>query len=179
MAVFWSAKTFNCGNLNKTEINMPMIEEHGFVGNIWVRQNYMEKAGDVVGGHMHYHDHVSLLVKGKVSVQVDDESPKEFSAPTFIVVRKERRHRITALEDEVIWYCVFAMRDINGDVTDIIDEANMPIYGDNPTLYPNPPVWSSAAPEDYWDNKVIERKTKPASLAGKTWVELEHSHGEH
>jgi hypothetical protein len=146
-----------------------MIEEHGFVGNIWVRQNYMQKAGDVVGGHMHYHDHVSLLVKGSVQVQINDEPPKDFVAPTFIVVRKEHRHKITALENDTIWYCVFAMRDIDGDVADIIDPANLPNY---------PPLAADAAPDNFWDGVPIERLVKPASL-GKTWVELEHSHNEH
>lgn len=143
---------------------MSMVEEHGFVGNIWVRQNYMREAGDVVGGHMHYHDHVSLLVKGSVSVQIDDEPPKNFVAPTFIVVRKEHRHRITALEDDTIWYCVFAMRDINGDVADIVDPANLPNY---------PREAAAAAPDGFWDGVEVERSVKPASV-GKTWVELEH-----
>lgn len=148
---------------------MSMVEEHGFVGNVWVRQNYMQKAGDVVGGHMHYHDHVSLLVRGSVSVQIGDSEPKTFTAPTFIVVRKEHKHKITAMEDDTIWYCVFAMRDINGDVADIVDPANLPNY---------PGTASAAALDDYWEGKEIKRETKPASL-GKTWVELEHSHHEH
>lgn len=103
-----------------------MIEELGFVGNIWVRQNYMEKAGDYVGGHAHVHDHISLLTSGKVNVVIDGGEPKEFTAPTFIVIKKGLRHQITALEDNTVWYCVFAMRDIHGDPTDIISEANMP-----------------------------------------------------
>lgn len=148
---------------------MSMIEEHGFVGNIWVRQNYMQKAGDAVSGHMHYHDHVSLLVKGSVKVQINDEPPKEFFAPTFIVVRKEHRHQITALEDDTIWYCVFAMRDINGDVADIVDPANLPNY---------PKEAAAAVPDSFWNGVSIERQAKPASLK-KTWVELEHSHNEH
>lgn len=152
---------------------MAMVEEHGFVGNIWVRQNFMHKAGDVVGGHLHYHDHVSLLVQGSVEVQINDEEPKQFVAPTFIVVRKEHRHRITALEDKTIWYCVFAMRDINGDVADIIDEKNMPnVPLDNNSV----PEFSLPAPEGYWDNRPIERNVKPTEVTGKTWVELEHEH---
>lgn len=103
-----------------------MIEELGFVGNIWVRQNYMEKAGDILGGHAHTHDHVSLLTSGKVTVKVGDYEPKEFTAPTFIVIRKGLRHTITALEDNTVWYCVFAMRDIDGDPTEIVSEANLP-----------------------------------------------------
>lgn len=153
-----------------------MIEEHGFVGNIWVRQNYMQKAGDVVGGHMHYHDHVSLLVQGRVSVQIDGGEPKEFTAPTFIVVRKEHKHRITALEDNTIWYCVFAMRDIDGDVTEIIADANIPVYPDRDISKDNVPLWSAAAPDDYWDNRKVERNPSRAPDSGPTWVELEHNH---
>jgi hypothetical protein len=157
---------------------MPMIEEHGFVGNIWVRQNFMEKAGDAVGGHIHYHDHVSLLAKGKVSVQIDDGEPKEFVAPTFIVVRKEHKHRITALEDGTVWYCVFAMRDIYGDVTEIIDEANVPIYPEKGGVSKdNPPLWSMSAPDDYWDGKEINRGFSKSPSVGPTWVELDHDHG--
>lgn len=154
---------------------MPLIEEHGFVGNIWVRQNFMEKAGDVVGGHLHYHDHVSLLAKGKVAVQVDDGEPKEFVAPTFIVVRKEHKHKITALEDNTVWYCVFAMRDIYGDVTEIIDDANIPKYPGEVSK-DNPPIWSMSAPDGYWDNKPIEREPAKNPASGPTWVELEHKH---
>lgn len=148
---------------------MAMVEEHGYVGNIWVRQNWMRKSGDVVGGHLHYHDHVSLLVQGRVSVEIGDEPAKEFSAPTFIVVRKEHRHRITSLEDNTIWYCVFAQRDINGETADIIDEANLPNY-------PQRPEYVMEAPDDYWNDKTIVRKVVPASVTGKTWVELDHDH---
>lgn len=155
---------------------MAMVEEHGFVGNIWVRQNFMEKAGDTVGGHVHYHDHVSLLVQGSVEIQIGDAEPKRFTAPTFIVVRKEHKHRITSLEDGTIWYCVFAMRDIHGDVADIIDEANMPNAFGVPVSLDAPPEWSMPAPEGYWQGKTIEREVKPAAITGKTWVELEHDH---
>ena len=113
-------------------------EELGFVGNVWVRQCYMEKAGDVVGGHLHYHDHVSLLVKGSVEVAVGDSPSKVFTAPTFIVIKKEHKHTIKALEDETIWYCVFAVRDVDGNISDIYDEANVPNY-------------AGAAPDGYWD----------------------------
>lgn len=112
-------------------------EEIGFVGNVWVRQCYMEKAGDIVGGHLHYHDHVSLLVRGSVEVTVGLSKPKVFTAPTFIVIKKEHKHQIKALEDDTIWYCVFAVRDIDGNLSDIYDEANIPNY-------------AGAAPDDYW-----------------------------
>jgi hypothetical protein len=100
----------------------------GYFGNIWVRQNYLHKAGEYMAGHLHSFDHVSLLTQGKVRVEIDGFEPKEFTAPTFIVIKKEYKHKFTALEDNTLWYCVFALRDVNGEVTDVYDAENSP-YG--------------------------------------------------
>lgn len=97
---------------------MNRLHELGYFGNIWVRQNLLEKVGDVHLGHKHNFDHVSLLASGKVRVTIKGYSPKEFTAPTFIVIKKEHHHTFEALVDNTLWYCVFALRDINGDVTD-------------------------------------------------------------
>lgn len=92
--------------------------ELGYFGNIWVRQNAMEKAGVSYPGHKHHFDHVTLLSKGKVQIEVEGQPTKEFSAPTFIVIRKELEHKITALTDDVLYYCVFALRNLDGEVID-------------------------------------------------------------
>jgi hypothetical protein len=97
--------------------------ELGFFGNIWVRQNVLDKAQESFGGHIHHFDHVSLLVKGSVRVEVDGHQPKEFKAPTFIVIKKEHEHNFVALEDDTQWYCVFALRDLDGEVVEVFDEA--------------------------------------------------------
>ena len=102
----------------------------GYFGNIWVRQNFIARAGDASDGHAHNFDHVSLLATGRVLVEVDGFEPKEFTAPTFIMVKKEYMHKFTALEDNTLWYCVFALRDLDGEVTDIYDGNHSP-YGDN------------------------------------------------
>lgn len=122
----------------------------GYFGNIWVRQNILEKAGDTNGGgHKHKFDHVSLLAKGKVIVEIEGHPPKEFTAPTFIVIRKEHDHKFTALEDDTIWYCVFALRDLDGEP---IDELFDPEIHD--------PMSASAVHNNYWDNaKKLENKT--------------------
>ncbi len=97
--------------------------ELGYFGNIWVRQNVLGSVGDASEGHKHHFDHVSLLARGKVRVEVEGKEPKEFTAPTFIVIRKDQNHRFIALEPDTLWYCVFALRDVNGEVLD-------DIYGD-------------------------------------------------
>jgi len=101
--------------------------ELGYFGNIWVRQNVLSKAGDTFGGHKHEFDHVSLLTKGKVKVIVEGHPEKEFVAPTFIVIRKEYEHEFIALEDDTNWYCVFALRDLDGNITDIYGENHNPL----------------------------------------------------
>lgn len=108
---------------------MEATHELGYFGNIWVRQNWLEKAGhDNGGGHTHYFDHVSLLARGEVLVAVEGFPPKKFTAPTFIVIKKEHKHKFTALTDDTLYYCVFALRDVDGEVTDIYGEDNSP-YG--------------------------------------------------
>jgi quercetin dioxygenase-like cupin family protein len=102
------------------------MTELGYFGNIWVRQNYFSKAGEVHPGHKHHFDHVTLLAKGSVQVKVEDHPPKVFEAPTFIIIKKEHSHEITALEDDTLWYCVFALRDADGEVTDIYSGDNSP-----------------------------------------------------
>ena len=115
--------------------------ELGFFGNIWVRQNVMESAGESFPGHKHKFDHVTLLSKGEIEVEVEGYKPKIFKAPTFVVVRKEHNHKITALTDDVLYYCVFAVRDLDGKPVDeiIADEID--------------PMSAEPVADDYWDKK--------------------------
>ena len=111
--------------------------ELGSFGNIWVKMNVLHKAGQFAEGHTHSFDHVSLLVKGKVEVEIAGYPPREFTAPTFIVIRKEYEHKFTALEDDSVWYCVFSLKDIEGlfldEVKDIFSGKHDPMsLGDNP-----------------------------------------------
>lgn len=129
---------------------MKKTGELGYFGNIWVRQNLLESIGDTNGGgHKHKFDHVSLLTQGKVSVEIEGHPPKEFTAPTFIVIRKEHNHKFIALEPNTIWYCVFALRDLDGEP---IEELYDPEIHD--------PFCSAAVPNDYWDKaKQLETQT--------------------
>jgi hypothetical protein len=118
---------------------MNKMSELGWFGNIWVRQNNLPKSGDFYDGHVHKFDHVTLLVSGKVYVEVEGHEGKEFSAPTFIVIRKEHKHKMTAMEDNTVYYCVFALRNLDGDVID-------DIYGNH-----HDPMSASSVADNYWD----------------------------
>lgn len=129
---------------------MNKIGELGYFGNIWVRQNVLDRVGDTNGGgHKHKFDHVSLLTQGKVRVEIEGHPPKDFAAPTFIVVRKEHNHKFTALEDNTIWYCVFALRDLDGEPIDELFSEDM-----------HDPMSAAKVTDDYWDRATqLETKT--------------------
>lgn len=100
--------------------------ELGYFGNIWVRQNVLELTGQTHNGHKHKFDHVTLLVSGKISVEIVGQPLKEFIAPTFIIIRKEHQHKIMAMSDSVVYYCVFALRDIDGEVIEVFGPEHDP-----------------------------------------------------
>lgn len=89
----------------------------GVYANMWIRQKVFTEIGEVIGGHKHNYDHVSLLATGSVEVEVDGVV-RQFDAPTFLVIRKDKVHNVKALTENVTWFCVFASRDINGEVYD-------------------------------------------------------------
>jgi hypothetical protein len=128
------------------------MSEHslGYFGNVWVRQNTLKNIGDTNGGgHKHKFDHVSLLTQGKVKVEIEGYPAKEFTAPTFIIVRKEHNHKFIALENDTVWYCIFALRDLDGQpIEELFDPEK------------NDPLSYRAVPNDYWDKlKELDNKT--------------------
>lgn len=124
-----SDKNYEWFHHDRSHMNFSDFNELGYFGNIWVRSHVYRKAGDTNGGgHYHHFDHVTLLVKGSIEIEVDGHQPKKFFAPTFITIKKDHKHKITALEDDTIYYCVFALRDVNGEVTDIYNGDNSPYH---------------------------------------------------
>jgi hypothetical protein len=118
---------YNTGSYTSMS-NLSEMFELGWFGNVWVRQHSLHKTGDFYPGHTHKFDHVTLLVRGRVQVEIAGHPPKEFQAPTFIVIKKEHEHKMTALEDDCIYYCVFALRNIDGEVVeDIYTEQHDPL----------------------------------------------------
>ena len=111
----------------RNQLNESDINQMGYFGNIWVRSHTFVKAGDTHDGHKHNFDHVTLLAVGSVLVEVENNPPKKFHAPTFIVIDKDHNHKFTALSDGVVYYCVFALRDLDGEVTNIYTDENSPL----------------------------------------------------
>lgn len=96
------------------------------VDNVFVKMMHMPKSGDIIKGHAHTFDHITLLSSGSVLMEHDNGS-NTFKAPQLIVTPKGIRHKFTALEDNVLLCCVHAIRD-GDDVDDVapqnIDEGH-------------------------------------------------------
>ena len=117
-----------CIRMIRNDLDISDVNQMGYYGNIWVRSHYFAKAGNTNGGgHKHNFDHVTLLAVGSVLVEVEGHEPKEFHAPTFITIDKDHHHNFTALTDGVVYYCVFAVRDIDGNVSDLYADENSPL----------------------------------------------------
>ena len=88
------------------------------------------KAGDQNEGHLHNFDHITLLSKGSVAVDVEGQVT-EFKAPHMIYIAKGKRHFLRALEDDTIACCVHALRTGERE-EDILDPSMIPAGVDNP-----------------------------------------------
>lgn len=78
-------------------------------GNLYMRQMRFEK-GDVEHQHCHTYDHLTLLATGSLKLTVDGVDCI-VKAPTAIKVLANKEHRLEALEDNTLAYCVHALRD--------------------------------------------------------------------
>lgn len=89
-------------------------------GNIFIRPNTLERAGDKVDGHAHRFDHTTIVFTGAVRVKAKFPSGRdleqEFHAPAHFLVRAGIEHEITAIEDSTIFWCVYSHRTPQGDV---------------------------------------------------------------
>jgi len=104
------------------------------ISNLWVKLMTFEKAGDVNEGHKHHFDHPTLLVKGRLRVEVQG-ARTEFTAPHIIFIAREQVHTLIALEDQTVAACIHALRD-GEQVEDIVDPIMIPA-GINPNHLPD------------------------------------------
>ena len=69
---------------------------------------HFERAGDIEKGHTHQFDHLTLLAKGSLKIVIDG-SETDFNAPHMIYIRKNKNHKLIALEDDTVAYCIHAI----------------------------------------------------------------------
>ncbi len=89
-------------------------------GNIFIRPNVLEHQGQVNKGHTHNFDHTTIVFTGAVRVTCTTPDGREYTqdyhAPAHFLVKANYSHRIEALEDKTVYWCVYSHRNAQGDV---------------------------------------------------------------
>lgn len=90
-------------------------------GNIFVRPNALLPKGYVIQGHKHTFDHTTIVFMGSINVKILDENgivinEKVFKAPSHCLIKAGVEHEITSLEDDTTYWCVFSIRNSDGEV---------------------------------------------------------------
>jgi hypothetical protein len=109
---------------------MAIRQQIAFISRVWVKLMFFENAGDSSFGHTHVFDHTTILSVGSVRVISENET-KEYVAPCLIVIPKNVKHQIVALQDGTVASCVHALRKGDG-MDDIIDADILP---ENTNMY--------------------------------------------
>lgn len=89
------------------------------VDNVFVKMIPLSGVGDLVQGHAHTFDHITLLSVGKV-LMTHDNGRQEYTAPCLIVTPKGITHQFENLADKSLICCIHAIRD-GDDVDDVAD----------------------------------------------------------
>jgi len=93
---------------------MNVKNEVKIVDNVFVKMFYLEQVGDIITGHAHTFDHITLLARGRVMMSAEGVD-KEHVAPKLIVTPKGLIHKFEALDKNCILCCVHAIRDGDGE----------------------------------------------------------------
>ena len=112
---------------NDTEfVEYPGIESHmTMVANTWIRQMHFPNAGNYMAGHKHTFNHTTLLAKGKFRVKVNGHIT-DYTAPQVVIIKAGLEHKIVALEDDSLAYCIHALHHGEKE-EDIYDPDQVPL----------------------------------------------------
>ncbi len=91
------------------------------VSNVYSRIMHFKKSGDIELGHYHTYDHGTLISSGSIRIEILDENSevtesRVYHAPQMVLIKKQFRHRLTALKDDTVAVCIHALRDVEGEL---------------------------------------------------------------
>jgi quercetin dioxygenase-like cupin family protein len=97
-------------------------------GNIYIREDVLEKEGQQVPGHAHSFDHTTYVPRGALRVERLDEAGNavqsvEISAANgqnWVLIKAGVKHRLTALEPFTRYHCIYSHRSPNPDGDHVI-----------------------------------------------------------
>jgi len=79
--------------------------KHYVSDGIYVKELWLEHAGDTVRSHKHEFDHLSLLASGSVKITCDGVETI-YTGRTAVVIEAGKEHKIVALTPNTLWYCL-------------------------------------------------------------------------
>jgi len=88
---------------------------HHFSAGLYAKQMLLPAKHYAVS-HAHAYDHLSILAKGDVTVEVEGVRT-EYKAPACINILAGHHHIITAHKDSV-WFCIHATDETDADKID-------------------------------------------------------------
>lgn len=89
--------------------------DNGDPAGLYSKAMHFEKAGDFIPGHLHQYDHPTLFAVGEFEVDVEGIK-QHVKAPHQMLIRKDKQHRITALTDHALAFCIHIVRDADGGI---------------------------------------------------------------
>ena len=108
--------------LTNKELNV----QHFFAGGLYAKQMTIKTDG-YISGHVHNFDHMSILAKGSVIVDLNGTKTR-YDAPAVITIKKGQSHDVHPLEDSV-WYCLHATDLTDPDEIDEITSVRKTLEG--------------------------------------------------
>lgn len=92
-------------SLTVENIELPEVE-FCIQDGIFIKQMFLENAGQFVPQHSHTYEHASMLASGSVRVWQDDKWVGDFSAPMPINIPAGCKHTFMSLEPNTVVYCI-------------------------------------------------------------------------
>lgn len=92
------------------------------MGNLFVRPMELHHAGDTIAGHVHSFDHVTFIQTGRARITATKKDGRQVTiergpgATSYVLIKADVLHEITALEDHTTVLCVYAHRTPQGEV---------------------------------------------------------------
>lgn len=88
---------------------------HHFSDGLYAKETFIPK-GMILKQHKHIYSHLSILAKGSVVVNRNEELTT-FKAPCCIDIEKNISHGVLALED-CVWYCIHTTDEKDSEKVD-------------------------------------------------------------
>lgn len=80
--------------------------EHYTADGVYIRQIVIAKKNSIIPQHSHVYGHMTMLVKGGITVWEDGVLKGNHVAPSGIFIKAGVKHRFLTLEDDTILYCI-------------------------------------------------------------------------